>query len=543
MKFWLNFTVGILLLSANTAHAAESAPYLSAWLQQSSLQFGKVTIPTEALQRFYSVEGYQPVWVDADGLTPRAIQVLDFIAGANKEGLDPELYNISTIRAVAAMPRSDTETIGRIDTSLDLLLSEAVLSYATDMQIGIVPHQWDTGQPAMTSDEQLNLLRQAASASDPAAFLSTLAPTSDDYKALKTALQHYQAIAAAGGWPAFTPGKPIKSGMTDPRIAAAQQILIVNGDLAPDVSSPGVYDKTMSEGVKHFQKRHGLDADGTLNAATQAALAVPVEQRLTQIGLSLERMRWMPQSLGSRYVMINVPSFRLLAVANNQRLTMDVITGKPSTPTPMFSKNITDVVFNPTWNVPAKIAVNEMLPKLRANANYATQKGYTVIEHSGGESFPVDGASIDWRAVGRGSMTYSFRQEPGDGNALGKVKFYIPDSDNIYLHDTSQHNLFSRAERSLSHGCVRVEDPKALAEFALSGEGWDSAKIDAAYDSAVSRTVRITPLPVHLVYWTSWVDESSQVHFNRDIYGLDKKLLVAMQSPRKQNTGVKLAAN
>lgn len=248
----------------------------------------------------------------------------------------------------------------------------------------------------------------------------------------------------------------------------------------------------------------------------------------------------MPESLGSRYVLVNIPAYQLTAVNGSKHLQMDVIVGKPNTPTPMFSKNITGLSINPTWGVPKKIAVNEMLPKVRKNPGYLNQAGYEVVDNSGTAINPSD---INWDSVGKFNFAYNFRQAPGSGNALGKVKFSIPDSDDIYLHDTSQRKLFANADRALSHGCVRLSDPKALTQFMLQGEGWSEAKIEASYDGNDSRTVAITPMPVHLVYWTSWVDVAGKVHFSQDIYGKDKSLLAAMGTPNRKEEFVKLAMN
>ncbi len=537
------FIIFFIFLSSRTFAQAAEPNFLNPWLQQTNLQFGEISIPTKALHDFYASQDYQPVWIDANGLTPRATRALDIIATADTDGLNPEHYALGTIRAIAAVPRTDTEIVMRINTSLELLTSEAILRYASDMDGGITPHQWNTGKPARTPEQQLDLLKQAATSGDPAVFLGSLAPAFPQYKAMKAALQHYQVIASQGGWPAFTPGKPIKPGMSDTRLQVLRQILMINNDLPATSVAQDVYSGDLVDGVKHFQQRHGLEPNGIIDTGTQTALAVNVQERIGDIALSMERMRWMPHDLGSRYVLVNIPGYRLTATAPENSLSMNVIVGKPSTPTPMFSKTISDVIFNPSWGVPAKIAVNEMLPKARNNPDYFTKAGYTVVAHEGGQSHVVDPASVDWSAVGRGNMIYSLRQNPGDGNALGKVKFNIPDSNDIYLHDTSSRKLFSRVDRSLSHGCVRLGSPEALTEFALAGEGWSVAKIDATYASKAQKTVRITPLPVYLVYWTSWVDEQGSIHFSKDIYNMDKPLLAGLTAPRKPEAGQKMAAN
>jgi murein L,D-transpeptidase YcbB/YkuD len=524
------------------AQADDTNAHLAQWLSQTTLEFNDTRIETAALRPLYAQTNYQPVWVDNRGLTKRATQALEVIARADSQGLNPELYHVSTIRSVAMTPHRDAETALRVRLSLELLMSHAVMEYASDMHGGVSKPQWDTGKQAVSPEEKMALLNQAAATNDTAAYLNALAPTSKEYTALKGVFGRYQTIASNGGWPHFTPGAPIKPGMSDARVATLRQILAANGDLQTSAPSaqPTLYDVQTQEAVKRFQERHGIEADGVIGASTQNALTVPVSERLAQIAMTMERMRWMPKELGTRYVLVNIPSYTLTAVSGNDRLNMNVIVGKPTSKTPMFSKNITDVVLNPSWGVPARIAANEMLPKIRKDPGYLARAGYTVTASNGAQVSPYD---VDWNAVGRGNMGYSLRQKPGAGNALGKVKFNIPDSDSIYLHDTANRGLFAQADRSLSHGCVRLGDPKALTEFVLKHEGWDEAKIDASYESSASRNVSITPLPVHLVYWTSWVDAEGRAHFGRDIYNMDKKLLVAMGGVNKANESIKLAMN
>lgn len=533
--------LGIYQAHADEQEEATFANYMAQWLKEPQLTFDQVRVETASLRSFYTAQNNRAFWLDARGLTPRAQAALAKLASASEEGLNAELYDVAAIQRIAALPAADDESRMRVRLSLELLMSHAILAYAEDMHAGSVRPQWKTGADPLTEAEQLAVLTQATAAADSRAYLASLAPQTPEYTALKASYKQYQALAANGGWPAFSVGKTIKPGMSDARVASLRQILTLTGDL-PATTTPAepgeTYQGALVDAAKHFQERHGIEADGVLGSTTQQALAVPVGKRIEQMAMTLERMRWMPRDLGSRYVLVNVPGYRLRAVAGDQQLAMKVIVGKPDTKTPMFSKEITDVILNPSWGVPGKIAVKEMLPKIRKNPGYLAKAGYTVTEN--GQA--VDPSTIDWSSVGHGNFSYSFRQQPGDGNALGKVKFSIPNSDNIYLHDTSQRGLFAKAERSLSHGCVRLGDPKALTEFVLKQEGWSAEKIETAYESSASRTIRVTPLPVHLVYWTSWVDEHGAPHFSRDIYGMDKTLLASMTKPTRDES-IKLAMN
>ena len=512
---------------------------MSQWLSQPELVFDSVRVPTTKLREFYASRNFQPIWVDASGLNDRGRKTLDVLEKAGDEGVNPALYALRSMHQIAS-EHAQAERRIQVRLSLEILMSNAVMRYAGDMQGGFTRPQWDTGHAALGAAEQIALLKEAAGSENTAGFLQGLAPQSPDYLALKKSLQNYQDIAARGGWSGFMVGAVIKPGASDARVENLRQILTLTQDL-PTTQTPAanaiVYDAKLVDAVKHFQLRHSIEPDGVVNMMTQQALSVPVAKRIEQIAMTLERMRWMPRDLGNRYVLVNVPAYRLRAVMGSDQLAMGVIVGKRDTQTPMFSKNITQVVFNPSWGVPQKIAMKEMLPKVQKNPNYLINAGYTVT--SNGQV--LDPHSVDWSSVGSDNFTYAFRQNPGDGNALGKVKFTIPDSDNIYLHDTSQHQLFSKADRSMSHGCVRLSNPEAMTKFVLSHEGWEGKKIETAYNGDVSRTVTITPLPVHLVYWTSWVDEKGAVHFQKDIYGKDQSFLAAIHKPVRDD--VRLAMN
>lgn len=531
----------LILAPAVQAAPNSDAWYMSQWLNQPELTFDNVRVSTTKLREFYASRNFQPIWVDGHGLNDRGRRTLDVLEKAGDDGINPALYALRSMRQIAS-EEAQAERRIQVRLSLEMLMSNAVMRYANDMRGGFTRPQWDTGHPVLGAVEQVALLKEAAENSNTAGFLQGLAPQSPDYIALKKSLQNHQDIAARGGWPSFAVGAVVKPGASDSRMDALRQLLTIAQDLpatqAPINATNGhVYDTQLVDAVKHFQLRHSIEPDGVLNATTQQALAVPVAKRIEQIAMTLERMRWMPRDLGNRYVLVNVPAYRLRAVMGSDQLTMGVIVGKADTQTPMFSKNITQVVFNPSWGVPQKIAMKEMLPKVQKNPSYLANAGYTVT--SNGQV--VDPHSVDWSSVGSSNFNYAFRQNPGDGNALGKVKFTIPDSDNIYLHDTSQHKLFSRADRSMSHGCVRLSNPEAMTKFVLSHEGWEGKKIETAYNGEASRTVAINPLPVHLVYWTSWVDDKGAVHFQKDIYGKDQALLAAISKPSRDD--IRLAMN
>lgn len=367
---------------------------------------------------------------------------------------------------------------------------------------------------------------------------STLSPTADKYYApLESALHDYEKLAASGGWPKWQAGKSIKIGMSDKRIGTLKQILKIMGDYQgsiDDSDKPQVLDNDLSEAVKRFQNRHGLEPDGAVGKQTQAALAVSVDERITQIKTTLARLRDMPD-LGNRYILVNVAGFFLKAVSDGKtEITSRIIAGNRQNHTPLFRSEIINVVFNPKWYVPARIAREEIVVKQRENGNYL-KKGNFIVKTQNGKDLNID--DVNWESDE--SESYRFIQRSGDGNALGRIKFNLPNKYGVYLHYTSTPRLFSKAERAFSHGCMRVERAHELAYFVFNGyDGWDKEKIDKAYASTTTRYVDVPPVPVLVTYLTSWVDEDDKtVNFRNDIYGIDRKTTNEIEASQTKTKG------
>lgn len=353
--------------------------------------------------------------------------------------------------------------------------------------------------------------------------------------ALENAINDYKQLAANSGWEKFPVGKTIKVSGHDGRIPTLRQILSVMGDYKGEMNlSSNVLDSNLSEAVKKFQIRHGLEADGAVGKKTQIQLAVPVTERIAQMEVALEKMREMPD-LGDRYILVNLPGFYLQAVENRQPvLTSRIIVGNPRNSTPQFIREINSVSFNPLWHVPDRIAREEFIGKLRKDPDYLRKGNYMVVSNKGNR---VDADSIDWNSHS-GSLPYRFVQRSGSSNALGKLKFNLPDTNSIYLHSTGSPKLFAKAERALSHGCIRVEKVLELAYFVMKGMAdWNEEKINNMYSGSNSKIVSVSPVPVYVAYWTSWVDaETRQPHFHPDIYGRDKKRVAELLDGQNKNS-------
>ena len=349
---------------------------------------------------------------------------------------------------------------------------------------------------------------------------------------LEKLLSQYRSLETQGGWPAFTVGSKIEPGDYDQRVETIREILTLMGDLKPDderksddeETPPPFYGEALVEAVKRFQHRHGLEADGVIGRETQNALSVPVSKRIRQIEGTLTRLQaFSPDPSEPRLIVVNIPEFMLRAYQDGKEMeSMKVVVGTRKDQTPQFTRNMTYVSFNPHWGVPIRIAAEEMLPKIMEDPEFFTKQDFAVYELTEEGRHEVDPASIDWSHYGKDHFPFLLRQRPGKGNALGKIKFGLKDSNAIYLHDTSAPKYFERDVRAFSHGCIRVEKPYELAKFVFGGhEKITPEHMDALYQGDESRIITIGSIPVHTVYFSAWADSEGTAHFRKDVYGLD----------------------
>jgi L,D-transpeptidase YcbB len=360
--------------------------------------------------------------------------------------------------------------------------------------------------------------------------------TQSGYVRLQQALEGYRQLAEAGGWPVLSNGPTLRPGDRSERVATLRTRLQVSGDMPSSGLSQSsqystlpddtLFDDELEQAVRAFQSRHGLQVDGSVGPMTLAALQVPVEVRIAQMVLNLERWHRDRQALEDRYILVNIPAFTLDVVEHERAvMRMRVIVGKPHQRTPMFHATMTYLVLNPYWEVPHSIAKREILPELHNDPTYLQKHNMKVIESWGPSVQVVDPATINWSAISSHDLRYRFRQEPGTQNALGQIKFKFPNAFNVYLHDTSTPSLFAKSQRAFSHGCIRVEKPIDLAAYLLQDiPQWSRQRILATIAGNAQQRIDLrTPMPVHIVYRTAWVDEDGSVQFRPDIYRYDKE--------------------
>jgi murein L,D-transpeptidase YcbB/YkuD len=458
------------------------------------------------LQAFYRDRDYRPAWVRGDRLTPGAQALLRAAAAAGREGLSPDRYDPRLVVEQApqvleaAVSADGDEPLAR----LDVAVTYAFLRYASDLAAGSVDPRGAAAlwQVSTRTFDAAALLEEAARRDAPVSVLEAVHPAHPQYAALADALVRYRQLAAAGGWPMVPARATMKPGGRVRYAAALRARLQASGDTLPG-----------------FQRRHGLRATGIVDRETLDALNVPVEDRIRQMELNLERWRWQGWEPDGRTILVNVPTFQLHAYEDGREaLTMRVITGTGDSQTPVFAEEMTHVVFSPHWNVPANILETEVLPAIRRDPGYLARRNMEMVRAEGG------GVSV--------------RQRPGPGNALGLVKFLFPNPYNVYLHDTPADALFARPRRAFSHGCVRLEKPEALARFVLKGAAdWNDAQIARAMRSGREQFVALeTPVPLRIAYFTAWVDAGGAVLFAPDVYRHDVAQEALLPQPRPATT-------
>jgi murein L,D-transpeptidase YcbB/YkuD len=479
------------------------------------------------LAGFYQERQMAPLWLDANGPSERARALAAVLRAADQRGLDPEDYDASIITVLLSAETSEQQA------ELELRLSLALVEITSDLASGrLEPHKVNPELFVYPQEvDPAQVIRAAADVADIAGFVASFEPAQPEYRRLKAALADYRALAAAGGWPTVQDGPTLKPGMTDPRVTQLRARLDVPAAAGSNLK---LFDDGLADAVKTFQERHGLEQDGLVGKNTLAELNVPVEQRIRQMLLNMERRRWMPDDPGERYVFVNLADFEL-KVVDGPKTVFDtrVVVGAPYHRTPVFSDEMTYIEINPYWNVPPSIARNELLPKIKADPGYLAANNFEMLSDWSEGATVLDPYTIDWSTVRPETFAYKLRQGPGPGNALGHIKFMFPNPFNVYLHDTPARSLFAKDQRSFSHGCIRVESPETFASFVLAKQpGWSQQQIHDAITTGQRQIVPLAePLPVHIAYLTAWVNKDGSVNFRRDVYGRDAILAADLLGP------------
>ena len=485
------------------------------------------------VKQLYSSFGQTPLWLTSSGLDEARVRALgNALIDANKDGLRLDAYPLAEIARVISTVRDTKSPTADQLADADVLLTGAYAALSEDLLTGQidprkVSQAWhidpreDDVDSALTRSLRVGSLDKS---------IAAMHPQDSAYDALREQLAHYRELAAKGDWPSVPAGAALKPGdrASLARLSALRARLSVEGIASESPpngqagAGSGVYDRTLAGAVAQFQARHGIPVDSILGEETVNSLNVHVAYRMGQIAANLERYRWLPRTLGSKYIFVNVPAFKLQAFDDGKPpLEMKVIVGAEyeDRATPVFSDSMQTVVFRPYWLVTDKIAAKEIFPKMEADPGYLERNDYELY---------------------RGEGKTRVRQRPGPKNSLGLVKFLFPNDFNIYLHDTPNDELFKKDVRAFSHGCIRVEKPAELAQWVL---GWDAERVRQAMEEGKNdRGVTLpTKIPVYITYFTTYM-QNGQLSFGNDLYERDDQLVEAVNSGQSSPAAVQAAA-
>ena len=478
------------------------------------------------VKSFYESVNFKPGWVNYKASMVNINTLCGYLMDAENDGLIIKDYHRGQIKRIIPLLQTwMTNKVLDSITELELLLTDACLCYARDVSTGqLYSKEMNVNRKQNLKAIPYNLkLKNALDSELLHVWFMQLPPDNCNYSQYRQALYNYKSIYLKGGFAKLEDSTiRLKPGDTGTLVANLFEYLMQTGDIMePCHDGKYIFDSTIAKGIKHFQMRLGLHETQVVDKPTLRAMRIPVENRIMNIIASMERLRWLPQELGKKYIIVNIADYSLeLIVDQKTQLTMDIIVGKPYKQTPVFYARMTYIVINPTWEMPQSIILEEILPNLKKNPAYLSKHHMKVYTQTGEE---INASKIKWSKVNPKDFNYKIRQSPGPWNSLGRVKFMFPNEFNVYFHGTPNQRLFDEDVRDFSHGCMRVEDPVLLATTLLDDpQIWSQKTIEkqiAKEDEAI--VVLKNYIPVHVTYLTGFVDNNHELCFRKDIYGKD----------------------
>jgi len=547
---WVIFAISVCLLPVQFPGAVSATPLTVAVGQGIAQRLTGASVPpavwlggaleldSESLPDFYTRRHYAPAWINEFGLTPAADELLEALRDSASHGLCSDDFRLPYIESLVQLERDSLVQGVLFDTHylaiLDLLLSDGFFRYAHALSGGA--DSVATGQHRRKQHLSAALQEHLAN-NRLAELLKELEPQQPGYVKLRQALAELRDLSAYGGWPQIAAGPTLREGDQSERVKGLKIRLFLGGDLDMPAAwdEPGVGALTVA-GIRNFQERHGLEADGVVGPLTLAEMNVPIEERIREVEVNLMRLREAPIDFGPRFIRVNIADFTLEVHERDEVvMTMSVVVGTPYRMTPTFSAQLSYLEFAPYWYVPGTILREDKLPLIRRDPGWVERNHYELVSWQGDPERRIDPQQIDWSKVKFQNFPGILRMRPGPWNPLGRVKFMFPNRYAVYLHDTNERQLFSRDERLFSSGCIRIERPLDLAQYLLDGmDGWDCEMIISALEGAESLKVMLPEkIPVHVLYWTAWVDDRQHLQFRRDIYLRDADLVETARASRQ----------
>jgi L,D-transpeptidase YcbB len=482
------------------------------------------------LSTFYVNRIYAPAWFNQNNFSGKGYALLDYIRQSGRHGLNPEDYHLCLIEKYTEKLQSVTPLDTTEITKLDFLLTDAFMMLGSNLYFGkVAPEKGDVNWKIQQKDSGLRLdlkLEESLASNDIAGALDKLAPGYSSYWKMKEKLQFFLRLNGSS-WPEIISDITIKPGDSNRLIPLIRERLIrLRYHLSDSISE--IYDEELEKELKLFQNDYGMNADGAIGKSTLEDLNSLPSKLIDQLKVNMERFRWLPLQLTGKYIIINIANFKLDYVSGTDTLiSMRAVVGTEKRATPIFNDRISYIVFSPSWTVPQTILSDDVIPELLKGPDYLKKRNMKLFRPDGTELVYAD---IDWTAVSNTNFPYKVRQEPGPRNALGRVKFMFPNSYSVYIHDTPSKGPFSRDNRAVSSGCIRVEKPFDLAVLLLSDcPEWSPGNIRKAMHQDKEQTVLLkTPVDVVLIYLTAWTDGNDRLQLRRDIYGRDPSILKAL---------------
>lgn len=509
----------------------------------------------EKVVSFYHANKLTTKWLYDQSPSDLYYALTDLLGQAPRYGLRPGDYDLNQIQGrVLALYQKDTLSISEL-VKLDLHITEMYFLFTTHLTEGKIlntgygKYVWKRPSKQVNSQD-VSLLVATEKADQILENVTLLQPANTQYAKLAKALEYYQTLekSAPATLPTIVVNGKVKPGEANAAIPLIRKKLSLTDlrvypmvmDTTTNTWDSLRYDQTLTDAIKLFQIKHGLDPDGIIGEKTLKFLNQSFREKADVIALNMERIRWAPQKYSDNCIRVNVPEYKLRVYETDKpALEMRVIVGATDKPTPIFNDELEHIVFSPTWTVPVSIIKEEIIPRLKANPAYYAEKNYSFYKNE----VEIDPTAETWTSETINPYQYRIVQQPGPDNSLGLVKFVMPNNMSVYMHDTPNHRLFAKDYRALSHGCVRLSEPARFAAYLLRDQkGWTPERINKAMTESKTATIHLKKhYDVHFEYCTAWVDDEGQINFREDIYGHDKvqlQQLYPVQKPSQDYAGI-----